>query len=131
MLALILVAVLSLRLKNQSKRHSEQIKNLSQSIHPLQAEIRQLENLLHEFKTGSLGVGDRVKKLESKMASFNDNVDALKEKHTELENADPSSRLYSKAAKLVAAGATIEEVMEECDLPRAEAELLMNLHRTD
>ena len=38
-------------------------------------------------------------------------------------------RLYTRAAELVKAGADVEEVMQACDLPRAEAELLISMHR--
>ncbi len=60
----------------------------------------------------------------------------IEQKHTELENQlrdvklqDPSMRLYQRAAELVKQGATLEEVMEACDIPRAEAEMLITVHR--
>jgi hypothetical protein len=42
---------------------------------------------------------------------------------------DPESKLYNRAMKMVQLGAGLEEIMLECELPRAEAELLLNLHR--
>ncbi len=42
---------------------------------------------------------------------------------------DPDSRLYSRASRMVELGADLEELMEECELPKAEAELLMSLRK--
>ena len=53
----------------------------------------------------------------------------LKEEMTSQEVQDPESRFYTRAVKLVELGATLEEIMRECELPRAEAELLVNFHR--
>ncbi|WP_338516694.1 DUF2802 domain-containing protein [Alteromonas gracilis] len=63
-------------------------------------------------------------------------LQSLEEKQTELENQlreqkmqDPSLRLYQRAAELVKQGASIDEIIEACDIPRAEAEMLMMVHR--
>lgn len=63
-------------------------------------------------------------------------LQSLDEKQTELENQlreqklqDPSLRLYQRAAELVKQGASIDEIIEACDIPRAEAEMLMMVHR--
>ena len=40
-----------------------------------------------------------------------------------------SRALYQRAAELVKQGASIEEIMEACDIPRAEAEMLSMVHR--
>ncbi len=42
---------------------------------------------------------------------------------------DSGSRLYSRASKMVDLGADVDELMQECDLPKAEAELLLNLRK--
>jgi predicted PurR-regulated permease PerM len=62
-------------------------------------------------------------------------LQSLEEKQTELENQlreqkmqDPSLRLYQRAAELVKQGASIDEIIEACDIPRAEAEMLMMVH---
>ena len=42
----------------------------------------------------------------------------------------PDSRLYSRAARMVELGAGLDEVMAECEIPKAEAELLISLRGT-
>jgi hypothetical protein len=41
----------------------------------------------------------------------------------------PENKLYSRAVKMVELGAGVEEIMAECELPKAEAELLLSLHK--
>ena len=41
----------------------------------------------------------------------------------------PENKLYSRAVKMVELGADLHEIMTECELPKAEAELLISLHR--
>ena len=60
----------------------------------------------------------------------------LEEKYTDVENQlrelklqDPSLRLYQRAADLVKQGASIDEIIEACDIPRAEAEMLVMVHK--
>ena len=60
----------------------------------------------------------------------------LDEKYIDVENQlrelklqDPSLRLYQRAADLVKQGASIDEIIEACDIPRAEAEMLMMVHK--
>jgi Protein of unknown function (DUF2802). len=64
-----------------------------------------------------------------KLADLSASVDELLEKHVELEMQDSESRLYSRASKMVDLGADVDELMQECDLPKAEAELLLNLRK--
>ena len=47
----------------------------------------------------------------------------------ELKLQDPSLRLYQRAADLVKQGASIDEIIEACDIPRAEAEMLVMVHK--
>lgn len=75
---------------------------------------------LTELHTKALGAGQKITELEQ-------GVLTVVERQQELMLQDPDSRLYSRAAKMVELGAGIEEVMAECELPKAEAELLISL----
>lgn len=99
---------------------------------------KQHDELLNELKMATRGISEKVialQNIEPQQTVSPDELTDLKEQIVELagklqsmEADDPASRLYTKASKLVAGGASVEEVMDECDLPRAEAELMMNLH---
>jgi FtsZ-interacting cell division protein ZipA len=76
----------------------------------------------YEVRTGAIGLGEKVKEISA-------SVDRIDMKILELEQQDPANKVYNRAAQLVAQGVTIEELMQECDLPRAEAQLLFDLHK--
>ncbi|XOV79242.1 MAG: DUF2802 domain-containing protein [Aestuariibacter sp.] len=105
---------------------------LTTSIRKLQSNSKTQEEKLFEFTSALSGMSDKLQALtrqsKDQESQFHEDLKKLTEKLQEIESADPGARMYTKAAKLVSSGASIEEVMQECDIPRAEAELLMNLH---
>ena len=87
----------------------------------LRDEVKNLENQIAEMQTRSMVQGKHMRELA-------DHCDQLENQLREVKNQDPSMRLYTRAAELVKSGASVEDVMQACDLPRAEAELLMSMH---
>ncbi|WP_199451024.1 DUF2802 domain-containing protein, partial [Vibrio harveyi] len=86
---------------------------------------QQHESLLKQFnelRVGTMG-------MSQKMAEIAENQEMLAERQSEISMHDPDGRLYSRASKMVELGADVNELMEECDLPKAEAELLMRLQQ--
>lgn len=63
------------------------------------------------------------------MHSLSEQCTQMENQLREVKTQDPSMRLYSRAAELVKSGADVNEIMQACDLPRAEAELLISMHR--
>ena len=64
----------------------------------------------------------RIKTLNTQLNDQNEIIEQIKQQQ-------PEDRLYSRAQKLVSLGADVQELMDECDLPQAEAEMLVNLHQ--
>jgi cell division protein FtsB len=83
--------------------------------------VTHLSEEIHEIRSGNYGVISRVKELVQQ-------VDNLQSTQQNFVEQDSQSRFYSKGAKLISQGASLEDVMRECDMPAAEAELLFNLH---
>ncbi len=112
------------------KRHNtqrESILSQSDSLSELSKTVNNLNEELHEIRSGNYGVISRVKELVQQV----DNLQSAQQNLTEnLVEQDPQSRFYSKGAKLISQGASLEDVMRECDMPAAEAELLFNLHNS-
>ena len=65
----------------------------------------------------------RIKVLQEQLAQQNTFIE-------QIQQQQPEDKLYSRASKLVALGADVEEVMVECDIPRAEAEMLISVHKS-
>ncbi|MEG3768435.1 DUF2802 domain-containing protein [Alteromonas sp. 14N.309.X.WAT.G.H12] len=89
----------------------------------LAEEVRTLENQITEMQTRSMVQGKHMQDLSQQFTQLENQL-------REVKTQDPSMRLYTRAAELVKSGADIDEVMQACDLPRAEAELLYSMHGT-
>ncbi|WP_421321173.1 DUF2802 domain-containing protein [Aeromonas veronii] len=100
----------------RSKQESEA------SVATLQGQLESLRKQIMELHTGAIGMGQRLQSVEGAMQQVN-------ERQQELTMQDPERRLYSRAAKMVELGADLDEVMSECELPKAEAELLISLRK--
>ena len=81
-----------------------------------------LRSEVAEMRAGMLSIGKRVVAVEEKSRELEQLQDAQK-------YDDPNAKIYSRAVKMVELGADLEEIIRECELPRAEAELLMSLHK--
>ena len=86
------------------------------------------------MRAGVIVVGQRVLQLDTGLNQLSEQLTAqlqlLADKQQALELTDPESKIYSRAMKMVQLGADLDEIIRECELPRAEAELLFNLHQT-
>lgn len=118
---------------------SQREERIAQSLqHQLALEqLRLLNAEIEEIRAGFIGIGQRVIALEQQQRSLGnqlsevaENQAQLAEQQQKIDMFDPDSKLYNRAMKMVQLGAPLEEVMRECELPRAEAELLYNLHKT-
>ncbi len=107
-------ANLTLVLDNQQMNDVQQHELLASIQETLQAPI--LEN---EQVTKQLTV--RTKHIQEKLAELETELEKLK-------HEQPEDKLYRRALKMVELGADIEEIIAECDIPRAEAELLFSIH---
>jgi hypothetical protein len=67
---------------------------------------------------GSLGLGERLARMESRLDTL-----AKRQEHLELQEAP--ERSYKQAIRLVRQGANVEELMTDCGLARGEAELVL------
>lgn len=75
-----------------------------------------------ELQTVTLGTGQKILDLEQRIV-------AMDELQQEMSIQAPENKLYSRAVKMVELGADVDEIMRECELPRAEAELLLSLNK--
>lgn len=102
--------------------HNLLLKDLAKSRDSLQKRIL-------ELSTSNINLGGAIQGVVSELQQTKYQQDEMKEEMTSHEQHDPESRFYTRAVKLVELGANLEEIMRECELPRAEAELLLNFHR--
>jgi predicted nucleic acid-binding Zn-ribbon protein len=126
LIALIISIVCITFLSVLFKRYKLQLENVesqSNELSQLNKKVINLNEELHEIRSGNYGVISRVKDLVQQ-------VNNLQSSQQSLVEQDSQSRFYSKGAKLISQGASLEDVMRECDMPAAEAELLFNLQNS-
>jgi len=104
-------------------KRQRQIGALKLLFHEQQRQIIAIKDEVHELRCGTLGVGTRVQDVEGKLAQAIERQDEMaKVSH------DPQTKLYGHAMKMVELGASVDDLIKECDLARGEAELLVSLH---
>jgi uncharacterized membrane protein len=116
-LAIILVFFLLRRQQGVEKKHQHQLQQLTKQLLISRSETKEV--LLS------------VQGLNKKLAGLESVTSEVSEKQEELQLVDPDAKLYSRAVKMIGLGANVDEIVRECELPVAEAELLVSLHKSD
>ncbi|CAM3890264.1 DUF2802 domain-containing protein [Rheinheimera salexigens] len=117
-------------MQRRSQRQLQQLQQQLSTLNQATALHTQLDHDIKELRSGIIGVGQRVISFESELSEQQQQLHQLMDKQQSLELADPDAKIYSRAMKMVELGAGLEEIIRECELPRAEAELLLSLHQT-
>ena len=85
--------------------------------------IAKLENELSALLDGSFGMGNQLNELQRDMKD-------TREKQQQLEQRDLGALPYNQAVRMVASGATADQLVNQCGLSRSEADLIMLLHKS-
>ena len=132
----LLLVLLFWLLLRQHNAGSSQLTTLQQQLEQNSQQLVSAQSETEELRAGIIGVGQRVLTLDQRVLSLENELQQLQIAYTELAEqqqalslTDPESKIYTRAMKMVQLGADLEEIMRECELPRAEAELLFNLHQ--
>lgn len=120
-LAFVFLVLLLLQLRVRAGLQKQMDQQRAQSRHA-DKETQKLNKQLLEVRSVVVGLGQKVTEQQ-------DVIQHLNERIRELEHADTDGRLYSRASKMVQLGAGINELIEECELPKAEAELMLSLQK--
>lgn len=129
--------MLLLALKN---RFSQQISALQLQVQSQDLQLIELQTLLANSQLQLAAIQQQCndsqleneqvsKQLEHRIKVAQEQFTQQFETIDQLLHQQPEDKLYSRAQKLVELGADIAEIMRECDIPRAEAEMLLAVHR--
>ena len=111
-----------LYLQQQSSKLKSKVEALTLLVKESDRQREAVKRELNELRSGTIGMGRKVAEIEKRLTKQSDLID-------EASQQDPQAKLYSRAVKMIALGAGIEELMLECELPKAEVELLLRLHK--
>ncbi|EMQ2877690.1 DUF2802 domain-containing protein [Vibrio navarrensis] len=118
-LVVLLLLLMQWRTKSVLQKQQDQQRLQLRSV---EKELQKANKQLLEVRSVVVGLGQRVTEQQ-------DIIQHLNERIVELEQADTDGRLYTRASKMVQLGADINELIEECELPKAEAELMLSLQK--
>ncbi|WP_051333623.1 DUF2802 domain-containing protein [Aliagarivorans marinus] len=113
-------------------------KRLHAKLEEAQRKVKSLERLAKELLSKQVATEKQLSELHAANSAFTGELarqrEALEEterKQGQLQSMaqDTDSKLYNRAMKMVELGADVTEVMRECEIPKAEAELLLNLQQ--
>ena len=112
--AVLLSIFLSISQSMKIRRDKKRITNL-------ELIVDDLHNNFNALCSGSVGVGKRISRLESKTRQQAD-------RQLRLEDKTPALQNYGNAARLANKGADRDELVDYCGLSRGEAELILFLN---
>ena len=112
-------------------RQREMLVTLHSEQQSILATLSAMHDSVHLLEGKYPPLERRMAGLAMSFAALDAQIDTVRLEQDELIAQDPQVKRYQKASQLIHTGATIEELMEACELPRAEAELMMNMHQSD
>ena len=98
------------------------LKSCQAQVGTIDVHLARISNEMNLVNQVTCGIGKHVREIEGKVVNIDD-------KQIQLDDKSASDASYLQAAKLVKMGATIKDIMESCQLTRAEAELVDTLER--
>lgn len=116
------VSILYSHVKQLRTALSDSEQNSASAIARIEALAKNANNQQSEAQARTLVITRHLQELDEKQTDVENQL-------RELKMQDPSLRLYQRAADLVKQGASIDEIIEACDIPRAEAEMLVMVHK--
>ncbi|MBT0584895.1 DUF2802 domain-containing protein [Alteromonas oceanisediminis] len=127
-LALLLISGLALRLRSRQHALAEALNDLD---HRLSEHVRNAtqthDTLLRQLRQQRLEQSEVHQHINHQIDSLTNQYQAIEQSVRDIQLHDPEIKLYQQAKQMVAAGASVDEVVETCGIPRAEAELLRSL----
>jgi len=99
-------------------------RRLSTKYRMLENQLQQIQNEIRAINSGNLGMGRKIIRFANDIA----NVE-INSSQSEMSNVD--EKIYRQAGLLLARGATVEEVVESCEITPSEAELLAIMHHSE
>ena len=99
---------------------------LQLTTHELTTRLNTLEQVTN---TKLLEVTQVSNQLEHRIKALQEKITSQEQTIEQWHESQGQDKLYSRAFKLAEKGADVDEIIVECELPRAEAEMLLSVYR--
>jgi len=121
------------RLQSQLQSLVGQVKSNELFINELRLDTGNLQNSLSAvIKANEITTLENVqvsKQLEHRIKVLQQYFDEHQKLISQWQDNQGQDKFYSRAFKLAEKGADIDEIMSECELPRAEVEMLLSVYQ--
>jgi peptidoglycan hydrolase CwlO-like protein len=132
-LCLVVVLILSMRHKAQvtllgSQYQAQELilNNLQRVNEQLNVDIGKLHKQDEQITTDSIQIS---KQLEHRIKTLQTQINNQDDVISQLQTDKGDDKFYTRAIKLAKKGADIDEIATECELPYAEAEMLISVYQ--
>ena len=121
------------KLKNKMEVLNVQMQSTSLMVNDLQTQNDKLQHELDELVSNNeqlTAENEQVsKQLEHRIKGLQNQSIEQQQLLTQWQDTQGQDKFYNRAFKLAAKGADIEEIMSECELPRAVVEMLLSVYQ--
>ncbi|KGJ91357.1 DUF2802 domain-containing protein [Colwellia psychrerythraea] len=121
------------KLKTKMEMLNVQMQSTSLLVDDLQTLNNKLQQELDEVVSRNERLATEneqvSKQLEHRIKSLQNQSIEQQQLLAQWQDSQGQDKFYNRAFKLAAKGADIEEIMSECELPRAEVEMLMSVYQ--
>jgi len=98
-------------------------RRLSTKYQSLENQLQQIQNEIRAINSGNLGMGRTITRFAEDIANVEINS-------SQSDMSNVNEKIYRQAGLLLERGATVEEVVESCEITPSEAELLAVMHHS-
>jgi len=95
----------------------------------LEEQVKNFNYNENELKVWQLEHQQISQQLEHRIKVLQDQYKSLHSELDHIQQQQPEDKLYTRAQRMVALGADVNEIVKECGLPIAEAEILITMHK--
>jgi type II secretory pathway pseudopilin PulG len=88
-----------------------------------------IEELTQKVTQQQSTTATKLATIDQQISDATEQITTLANEVDILINQQPEDKLYSRALKLAELGAGVEEISESCEIPIAEAEMLLAVHK--
>ena len=118
------IFVIKSKLEASEILHNDFKSAIYEDVEKIKAQLGDSESKLLESDQVTRQLEHRIKNLKIELEQLRQDITILNEQQ-------PEDKLYSRALKLVKLGASVDEIMSECEIPKAEAEMLVSVHKSN
>jgi rubrerythrin len=126
---IISIVLLSAKTKQIAEQLAQQETKHINEFQQLANQLIQLDEKTHKTAAQSQSLEIKLENANQTIVALTSQLNQTQQKLTLLSEQQPEDKLYSRALKLAALGADVNELVQECQMSPAEAEMLLAIHQ--